>query len=227
MNNFTGKLISAGGNTKLAKGSEDWLVAGLSLLPHVMGGRQVCGRETVAGCASTCLVHSGRGQMNKVIRARQKRNDLLNSDPSLFYATVEQDIEKFINYCQKKSLKPAVRLNVFSDIHYEARIDLKKFPVQFYDYTKYPERMTRVPSNYHLTLSYSSVVKSYEQKVLSSPANWAVVFDGPLPETFKDRQVINGDNHDLRFLDPSNSVVGLKLKGSKRSNTGFAEVTNA
>ena len=52
--------------------------------------------------------------------------------------------------------------------------------------------------------------------------NVAVVFDvkppladfpgGPLPARFGGREVINGDAHDLRFLDPPGKVVGLRLK---------------
>jgi hypothetical protein len=36
------------------------------------------------------------------------------------------------------------------------------------------------------------------------------------------RRVINGDESDLRFLDPVGVVVGLKAKGkAKRDTTGF------
>jgi hypothetical protein len=34
--------------------------------------------------------------------------------------------------------------------------------------------------------------------------------------------VVNGDEHDLRFLDPKGCIVGLKAKGNaKRDTSGF------
>ena len=39
---------------------------------------------------------------------------------------------------------------------------------------------------------------------------------------FKGLKVINGDTHDMRFLDEPNSVVGLKAKGqAKKDASGF------
>ena len=52
--------------------------------------------------------------------------------------------------------------------------------------------------------------------------NIAVVFNGDMPLWFKGRQVINGDDYDMRFLDEPNRVVGLKAKGQARKDTsGF------
>jgi len=56
--------------------------------------------------------------------------------------------------------------------------------------------------------------------------NKAVVFNlkksEPLPETFKGLEVIDGDTHDMRFLDKPNKVVGLRAKGkAKVDDTGF------
>jgi hypothetical protein len=43
-----------------------------------------------------------------------------------------------------------------------------------------------------------------------------------MPVVFYNREVINGDENDLRFLDPKNVVVGLTAKGKgKTDNTGF------
>ena len=51
--------------------------------------------------------------------------------------------------------------------------------------------------------------------------NVAVVFH-KLPETYLGRPVINGDETDLRFLDPKGVVVGLKAKGkAKKDTSGF------
>ena len=56
---------------------------------------------------------------------------------------------------------------------------------------------------------------------LSNNLNVAVVFH-KVPETYLGRTVINGDETDLRFLDPKGVIVGLKDKGkAKKDTTGF------
>jgi hypothetical protein len=53
-------------------------------------------------------------------------------------------------------------------------------------------------------------------------ANVAVLFNGNLPETYLNKTVVNGDKHDLRFLDDDNVSVGLIAKGaSKKDTSGF------
>ena len=61
-------------------------------------------------------------------------------------------------------------------------------------------------------------------KAIQAGYNIAVVFDNkkPMPETFMGLPVINGDETDLRFLDNTNSIVGLKAKGpAKKDYSGF------
>jgi 3-hydroxyacyl-CoA dehydrogenase len=49
-----------------------------------------------------------------------------------------------------------------------------------------------------------------------------VVFNGDMPSIFKGMKVIDGDKTDMRFLDKSNRVIGLKAKGKARKDTsGF------
>jgi hypothetical protein len=56
---------------------------------------------------------------------------------------------------------------------------------------------------------------------LSNGMNVAAVFH-KVPETYLGRTVINGDETDLRFLDPKGVIVGLKAKGkAKKDTTGF------
>ena len=58
--------------------------------------------------------------------------------------------------------------------------------------------------------------------VLNKGGNVAIVFRNQLPKTYKGFNVVNGDLHDLRFLDPRNSIVGLKAKGKAKTDTsGF------
>jgi hypothetical protein len=46
----------------------------------------------------------------------------------------------------------------------------------------------------------------------------------PMPETYNGRVVFNGDESDLRFLDPKSVVVGLYAKGrAKKDTSGFVK----
>ena len=96
------------------------------------------------------------------------------------------------------------------------------FPdVQFYDYTKHPNRKN-IPSNYHLTFSRAEDNGEDIKQALKNGLNIAVVFEKYLPETFLGLPVIDGDKNDLRFLDPDNSIGGLVAKGkAKKDETGF------
>tara|TARA_B100000780_G_C20848821_1_gene337332 strand:+ start:73 stop:384 length:312 start_codon:yes stop_codon:yes gene_type:complete len=97
------------------------------------------------------------------------------------------------------------------------------FPdVQFYDYTKIPTRKVDKHSNYHLTWSYSEANKKYSEYFKTIDYNIAVVFNGDMPIYFKGREVVNGDETDMRFFDKPNVVVGLKAKGkAKQDSSGF------
>ena len=108
------------------------------------------------------------------------------------------------------------------------------FPeVQFYDYTKIYKRVRReLPSNYVLTLSYSEANAAYADAIMTAAretgTNVAVVYrtkafrnalmvsgETPMP-------VINGDETDMRFLDPKGVIVGLYAKGrAKKDTSGF------
>ena len=74
-----------------------------------------------------------------------------------------------------------------------------------------------------MTWSYSESNDKYAGWIDRVKDNIAVVFrTKDLPETFKGRGVIDGDLHDMRFLDEPNSVVGLKAKGqAKKDTSGF------
>ena len=101
------------------------------------------------------------------------------------------------------------------------------FPdVQWYDYTKIPNRKVSHLSNYHLTWSYSAANPKYEQlfdQVISNGMSVAVVFRKPYQaKTWRGYKVGDGDKDDLRFLDPQGVIVGLKAKGdAKHDDTGF------
>ena len=125
--------------------------------------------------------------------------------------------------------KPALRLNGTSDIQWEnIEVDGYKnifamFPqIQFYDYTKIPTRKVEHIPNYHLTWSYSEADDKYASLIDKVSNNIAVVFRDALPKVFKGFKVIDGDKHDMRFLDETQVVVGLIEKGeAKKDTSGF------
>jgi hypothetical protein len=97
------------------------------------------------------------------------------------------------------------------------------FPqIQFYDYTKIPTRKVEHIPNYHLTWSYSEANDKYATLFDKVSNNIAVVFRDALPKMFKGLKVIDGDKHDMRFLDETQVVVGLIEKGeAKKDTSGF------
>ena len=128
----------------------------------------------------------------------------------------------------KNGFIPVVRLNTTSDIPFEIHKIFQLFPnVQFYDYTKIKKRAIKhaeglMPKNYHLTFSQNEANQNDSLEVLKRGGNIAVVFRNKLPEFYKGFKVVNGDEHDLRFTDPANVVVGLKAKGlAKTDQSGF------
>jgi hypothetical protein len=129
-------------------------------------------------------------------------------------------------------LTPAIRVNGTSDQPKIAMKYAREFPhVQFYDYTKLPKPYRRQLPNYHLTFSRSEENEADCLDALAHHVNVAVVFDTkkgqPLPQEFFGRTVVDGDLHDLRFLDPKDVVIGLRAKGRaiKDTTSGFVQIT--
>ena len=62
---------------------------------------------------------------------------------------------------------------------------------------------------------------------LKTAAPISVVFNGPMPETFLGREVIDGDVSDLENLFSGKKIIGLKAKGkAKKSDSDFIVNTN-
>ncbi len=99
---------------------------------------------------------------------------------------------------------------------------------QFYDYTKILGRKVSEISNYHLTFSAADGNDIDVTKAVAQGYNVAVVFGIkktlPMPEDYVGMPVFNGDDSDLRFLDPKGVVVGLYAKGkAKKDTSGFVK----
>lgn len=231
MSNYN--LLSVGNNAKTVKGDgSEYLTAILYLAPaDNLEGVNVCAMAEVAGCKAACLYTAGRGRMSSVQAGRLRKTMLWRDDRQGFINLLKQDIAKFAKYCAKRGIQPVVRLNGTSDIMWEKYIDMEtEFPmVQFYDYSKlYLRAYKDLPSNYHLTLSYSEANADYAEAILNAHkltgVSVAVVFrdKNTIPTSFAGSTVIDGDKDDLRFLDMPRSIVALYAKGdAKKDATGF------
>jgi len=223
------KLLSKN-NAKLLKGEKSgWLTLGLSLAPGKLSGANLCAWAS-EGCLAACLNTAGMGIFSNVQAARIAKAKSFVADSKGFVAKLEKEIALAAKRAAKQNQKLAIRLNVISDIAWEKFGIFQKFPqVQFYDYTKNPNRALafargEMPANYHLTFSRSESNQSFVEMVLAAGGNVAAVFN-KLPETWQGKKVVNGDENDLRFLDEKNIVVGLLAKGkAKKDESGFVVV---
>ena len=204
------------GNKKLRLGdAHNYLTAGLTLAPAWESGKNTCAFHT-AECAQACLYFSGMGALKKVQAARKRRTDLFFADRPAFMRELHADICLVTRTAESLGATPAIRLNVTSDILWERHNVPQDWPaVQFYDYTKVPARRG-LPPNYHLTFSFSGHNLGACKLALSNGMNVAVPFK-TVPERWFNYRTLDGDAHDLRFLDQTPYVVALKPKGKLRS----------
>ena len=97
--------------------------------------------------------------------------------------------------------------------------------IKFYDYTKHDIQLRKNAlklDNYHLTFSRCEDNERKALNYLINGYNSAFVFKSKIPSKYKGFKVFNGDDTDLRFLDPKNVIIGLLAKGSaKKDDTGF------
>ena len=235
------KLLTIQSDPKTVKGEAyGYITAVMYLAPSDRSGVQLCPFAKQAGCEATCLNTAGRGAFHSVQEARLRRSRLLNKAPHIFYAQLKAEIEAFQLKADRLGLTPVVRLNGTSDIVWETKgvvgnSIFERFPdLQFYDYTKIAKRLSRkLPSNYHLSLSYSEANKRFAK------ACWKAFYERQASMVMVIRDidskeaamqdlaavgynVVDGDKHDLRFLDEPNSLVLLKAKGrAKHETNGF------
>lgn len=226
-------LLSSG-STKIEKSnklSDEWFSRIIYLAPDDLadGKRTLCPFAKKAGCSEACLNTAGHGKFSNVQQARIRKSLLFLNDQQEFMRQLVEDANKFLKECDRLDKKPALRLNGTSDIQWEhIKVDgheniFAMFPqIQFYDYTKIPTRKVEHIPNYHLTWSYSEADSKYSALIKNVSNNIAVVFRKALPEVFKGFKVIDGDKHDMRFLDETQVVVGLIEKGeAKKDTSGF------
>ena len=229
-------LLGFDTNAKTVKGEQLGFLTGiLYLAPSDISGFQVCPMAKIAQCDKACLYSAGRGAFTSIQNARIAKTQYFFNDRQNFMLNLVLDIKKGIKQADKAGLTLLIRLNGTSDIKWENVLftyDNKQttifdlFPnVQFYDYTKIANR-NDLPKNYDLTFSYSGVVsfKPYAKKAINKGMRIATVFRtvNHIPNEFLGLPVVNGDNSDIRHLDPKAHIVALYAKGkAKKDNTGF------
>lgn len=187
----------------------------LHLLPYDFSGYQVCAKADK--CKDTCLMWSGRGPMPNTVAARLRRTKMFFEYRPWFMGLLVNDIYLATLKAKALNMQLVVRPNGTSDLPWEkirtknSRNIFEEFPdIQFMDYTKIPGRKT--PDNYHLTFSLSDSNEADAQRWLDQGGNVAMIYDDVMPTQFMGTSTIDGDEHDLRFLDPTPSIVALKRK---------------
>jgi hypothetical protein len=242
-----GNLLTFARDAKTAKGiAKGYLTGILYLVPSDGSGLGNLCPHASAGCRAACLFTAGRGIMKPVREGRMRKTRLFfEIGAARFVDMLHADVTRLVRRAKRANLIPCVRLNGTSDLPWErmkgtdGRTIMEAFPdVQFYDYTKRPNRDT-VHANYHLTFSRSETNDAQAMHELESGRNVAVVFathkGTPLPAFWRGYRVLDGDTSDLRFLDiPDNEcaayVIGLRAKGKAKGETsGFVQMggTNA
>jgi hypothetical protein len=177
--------------------------------------------------------------MNSVMLSRLRKTLYFNQYRTLFMAQLALEIQAKRKKTIEQGFDLIVRLNGTSDIRWEniampyhkAENIMGLFPdIMFYDYTKIANR--KVPVNYDLTFSYSGVAeyKPFVKKAVANGERIAVVFRNRAiveamlanGESFLGLPVVDGDNTDIRHLDPKGAVVALYAKGKARyDQSGF------
>lgn len=224
-------------NVKTQKGEKfDFLTGVMHMMPSDLAGYgNVCPCASPE-CRQMCLNTAGRwANAPAVQNARRMKTELYFKNREQFMNDLRKSIESLVRKAEKQGKTPAIRVNGTSDLPQVAMQMAKEFPdVQFYDYTKIPQPWKRELPNYHITFSRSETNDKDAMDALEHGVNVAVVFGvakgEPLPKEWRGYPVIDGDLHDLRFLDKLEGegpfIVGLRGKGKARgegksSESGF------
>ena len=217
-------LVDGDSNTKLAKGSKrGWITAGLALAPHRLSGYQTCPNSTAA-CRAACIDITGmRYAFPSIHIGKIARTLLYFRHREWFLDKLDRELTALVN--DNPDADIAARLNLVTDLDYIKTI--ARHPrIEFYDYTKVAKRTGQRLPNYWVTLSRSGTATNQQHCIdqLAQGHNIAVVVGSrvaylllQLPSEYLGHPVIDGDLHDLRFLDDRGSVVGLHLKAASHA----------
>lgn len=237
------KLLSA--NSKLRKlpgRAGRYRAIGLAMAPAAYSGKELCAWRT-AGCTAAC--NGFWSGMNVTISTRLAligRAILFNYFRDLFTEKLRAELANFAKLCKRTNVRPAVRLNVSTDVVWERILDgiFSDFPeINFLDYTKaLPRHRRTLPSNYQLCHSFNERTTTADvADIVAAGRNIVIAFDsayapsrglwGALPKSvrFTDDdgrdftlRVVNGDRHDLRLADMDGRGVVVGLHGKSGRN---------
>ena len=238
-------LCKDGGNPKINKNGKvvEVETGGLHLAPSWSSGFNTCA-EASEGCIAACLNTAGNpAYMESKLLSRVNKTQAYFKERKAFMAVLV--FEMLAHRRKHTALGKAVayRLNCTSDLPIEnLSIDYNGQNIglmalfsdcQFYDYTAILKRMKKfcsgaMPINYHLTFSRKENNDSSVQEVMAIGGNVAVCMESALWKAsiasgvYNGYKVTNGDLHDYRPSDISNSYVVLKAKGDAKTDTsGF------
>jgi hypothetical protein len=219
-------LGSVASSSKIAKGLKyNEMTYILYLAPAEQSGYNVCPGST-AECREACLTESGHNRIdvkkNAINKARIKKTKLFFEHREFFMGWLVAEISKAKADAIAKGFTFSVRLNGTSDIQptlfkFNGKVIFDIFnEVTFYDYTKVANRFKLLDkySNYDLTYSFSGYNMLQSMELLeNNKGRVAMVFEGKqLPISFMGYKVIDGDAYDMRHLDETGVIVGLKFK---------------
>jgi len=148
-----------------------------------------------------------------------------------FKIKMQREIRALVRKAKRMNLVPVVRPNGTTDFNFESlwpELFTTNLDVTFYDYTKNANRDVSHIPNYSLSFSVSETNLNTAKTELQRGLNVVIVLrlkrNEPKPDYVLGYPTIDGDIHDLRFLDDNTKphVVCLFAKGhAYNDKTGF------
>lgn len=230
------KILSSSPKLEKNPVGQDYLANAFYGAPSWASLMNTCATATF-GCATNCLNESGHGQrhmMNNGVHhvhvARMVRTLIWFNHRSQFKARVQREIESLKRRAKALNVPLAIRPNGTTDLRFEKlwpKLFANNPDVMFWDYTKDMARNVDSIPNYSLCYSvHENTTDANIEQAFANGLNCVVV--GRLkrtdrkPATYRGRPVVDGDKHDLRFLDPKGYFVLLFAKGNAFGDkTGF------
>ena len=230
------KILSSSPKLEKNPVGQDYLANAFYGAPSWASLMNTCATATF-GCATNCLNESGHGQrhmMNNGVHhvhvARIVRTLIWFNHRSQFKARVQREIESLKRRAKALNVPLAIRPNGTTDLRFEKlwpKLFANNPDVMFWDYTKDMARNVDSIPNYSLCYSvHENTTDANIEQAFANGLNCVVV--GRLkrtdrkPATYRGRPVVDGDKHDLRFLDPKGYFVLLFAKGNAFGDkTGF------
>ena len=223
-------FASVDSSQKVEKGKkENFQTLILYLSAGKNAGKDICSFAST-GCRLACLVASGHSLIEKragkhvIDVSRIVKTWLTVYRKDIAIDVLKHEIRLASARAERKGHKFAVRLNGTSDLDFYEIYE--SFPqVQFYDYTKNPERVP-LP-NYHLTFSYSQAnkarLKHYKQAQARGQAIAFPVRADEFEQACELVDCFSMDTTDLRFLDKAGKYGILKAKQTENIAAGIKE----